>query len=82
MEQPPRRANNSERILAIRRRRARRRLRLTIVLVLLIAVLIAWFTGLFGAPLSLLGDAMDSIKIALTPGAGWPVPWSLSGYVT
>ena len=34
---------------------------------------LAYFTGIYCASLALLGDAVDSIGIALTPSPGYPL---------
>lgn len=50
------------------------------VCAVLLAAVLAYFTGIYGASLALLGDAVDSIGIALTPSPGYPVSFTLSGY--
>lgn len=73
-------SGNTERIMEIRRRRRLRKLRATVICVVLTAMVFAYFMGAFGAPLALLGDAVDSVKIALRPAAGFPVHLSQTGY--
>ena len=72
----------SSRIERIRARRRARRIRIAALCVLALAGVLAYFTGLYGASLSLLGDVYDSVSIALTPGPGFPTGFSLSGFVT
>lgn len=57
-----------------------RRIRAAAVCAVLLAAVLAYFTGIYGASLALLGDAVDSIGIALTPSPGYPVSFTLSGY--
>lgn len=62
---PPR--SSAARIERIRRRKRMRRIRAAAVCAVLLAAVLAYFTGIYGASLALLGDAVDSIGIALTP---------------
>lgn len=75
---PPR--SSAARIERIRRRKRMRRIRAAAVCAVLLAAVLAYFTGIYGASLALLGDAVDSIGIALTPSPGYPVSFTLSGY--
>lgn len=71
---------NVERLELVRRRKRMRHIRMAAVCVLLLAAVLAGLMGLYGAPLAMLGDWVDSVSIALTPGPGYPVPFTLSGY--
>lgn len=64
----------------MRKRKHKRHVRLVAVLAVIAAGMLAYFTGLYGASLALLGDAVDSVTIALTPGKGFPIPFTLSGF--
>ncbi|MFQ7725816.1 MAG: hypothetical protein ACLRI7_05250 [Ruthenibacterium lactatiformans] len=75
---PPR--SSAARIERIWRRKRMRRIRAAAVCAVLLAAVLAYFTGIYGASLALLGDAVDSIGIALTPSPGYPVSFTLSGY--
>lgn len=81
---PPAPAGRGERVILIRRRKRMRRLRAAGIaagaLTLVLAAVLAGFAGLYGTSLALLGDVTDSVRIALTPGPGYPVPFTLSGY--
>ena len=83
-EAPPAPAGQGERVILIRRRKRMRRLRAAGIaagaLTLALAAVLAGFAGLYGASLAMLGDVVDSISIGLTPGAGYPVPFTLPGY--
>lgn len=70
------------RIERIRAKRRARRMRAAAVCVLVLAGVLAYFTGLYGASLSLLGDVYDSVTIALTPGPGFPAELELTGFVS
>lgn len=82
--EPPPRAGSGARILLIRKRKRMRRLRAAglaaAALTVLLAAILAGVAGLYGTSLALLGDVVDSVRIALTPGPGYPVPFTLSGY--
>lgn len=69
------------RLERIRKKRRARRIRVTVVCTVLMAGILVYFTGLYGASLALLGDTVDSIRIALTPGPGFPVQASIPGYM-
>ncbi len=64
----------------MRKRKHKRNVRLAAALAIIAACVLAYFTGLYGASLALLGDAVDSVTIALTPGKGFPIPFTLSGF--
>ena len=69
------------RLERIQKKRRARRIRITVVCTVLLTGILVYFTGLYGASLALLGDTVDSIRIALTPGPGFPVQASIPGYV-
>lgn len=69
------------RLERIQKKRRARRIRMAVVCTVLLAGILVYFTGLYGASLALLGDTVDSIRIALTPGPGFPVQASILGYV-
>ncbi len=73
---------NVERLEKIRRRKRMRHLRIGIVCVVLLAAVLAGFTGIYGASLALLGDLVDTVTIALTPGPGFPASFTLTGFRT
>ncbi|MEG2931513.1 MAG: DUF5711 family protein, partial [Ruthenibacterium sp.] len=75
-------SGNKNRVAEIRRRRRLRKLRVTVLCVVLTAMVFAYFMGAFGAPLALMGDVVDSLQISMTPGEGFPVNFTLTGYVT
>lgn len=64
----------------MRKRRHKRNVRLVVILAIIAAAALAYVTGLYGASLALLGDAVDSVTIALTPGKKFPIPFTLSGF--
>ena len=65
--------SNVTRLQEVRRRRALRRLR-RLVLVLAAAGLVAlYFTGAYSQLALAARETFDSVRIALSPGAGWPV---------
>ena len=65
--------SNVTRLQEVRRRRALRRLR-RLVLVLAAAGLVAlYFTGTYSQLALAARETFDSVRIALSPGAGWPV---------
>lgn len=57
----------------MRRRRVARKRRLVALLIVAIALALAYFTGLYGASLSVLGDVVDTAYSAINRGPGWPV---------
>ena len=74
-------AGNAARIAQIRRRRTLRTVRFTVVCMLLVAVLVAYFTGAFGTSLARMGDWVDTVKISMTPGTGFPVENTVENFV-
>lgn len=57
----------------MRRRRIARKRRLVALLIVAVALVLAYFTGLYGASLSVLGDVVDTAYSAINRGPGWPV---------
>lgn len=66
----------------IRAKRKARRIRAAVICALLLAGVLAYFTGIYGASLSLLSDVYDSIAIALTPGPGFPTNFEVTGFIS
>ncbi len=79
---PSRPLGEMTRLEKLRRRRRMRKVRLGAVCVLIAAGILAYFTGLYGASLALVGDTFDSVRIALTPSDGYPAALDVPGYVT
>lgn len=70
-------AANRARLERLRQRKRRRRIRAAVVMTAVLACVLAYFTGLYGASIALLGDIVDSVSIALTPGDGFPLEMGL-----
>ncbi len=69
------------RVVAVRRRKRRRRL-LSLLAVLLVAVGIwLYFSGLYLYGVMAFQNFADSMRIRLTPGGGWPAPYTITGYL-
>lgn len=68
------------RLERIRRKKRMRRIRRTVICVVLLAGIMAYFAGLYGASLALLGDVFDSVSIALTPGQSYPAALNVPGF--
>ena len=66
-------AANRARLERLRQKKRRRRIRIAVVLAVALAAALAYFTGLYGASIALLGDIVDSGVIALSPGDGFPL---------
>ncbi|MDD3429184.1 MAG: DUF5711 family protein [Oscillospiraceae bacterium] len=64
----------------IRRRKKLRKLRNAAISVFVLAMVLCYFTGIFGSSLAILGEVVDSVKITLMPGKGWPVSLSLANF--
>ena len=64
----------------LRRRRKGRLLRTLALVVVAGALVLAYFTGLYGAGLSVLGDVVDSAAAAIDRGEGFPMPLTLTGF--
>lgn len=56
----------------LRARRRKKRIRRTAVFVVVLALLLAYITGIFSASIAAMGDAFESISIALMKGEGYP----------
>lgn len=63
----------------IRRRKHERRLRTAVLLVLVLAGLLAYLGGLLAPSINFFSNLLDSTRIALLPGEGWPVEISPNG---
>lgn len=66
----------------LRRRRIKRKRRLLMLVVLIVALALAYFTGIYGASLSVLGDLVDTISISINKGSGFPQDHSVTGLKT
>ncbi len=73
---------NKKRTQRLRKKRKTRRITMLVLLACVCVAVIVYITGLYGASLALLGDIFDSASIAVSPGNGYPVQLSLTGYVT
>lgn len=69
------RKNTSDmtRIEQIRRRKREKRMRAAVVLVLVLAALLAYLGGLLAPSINFFSNMLDSARIALSPGEGWPL---------
>ena len=83
MEQDPKRGQGEEkrrrapksdmpRIEQIRRKKREKRLRAAAVLVLVLAAILAYLGGLLAPSINFFSNLLDSARIALSPGEGWP----------
>lgn len=83
MEQDPKRRQGEEkrrrapksdmpRIEQIRRKKREKRLRAAAVLVLVLAAILAYLGGLLAPSINFFSNLLDSARIALSPGEGWP----------
>lgn len=61
------------RLSALKRRRRLRRLRTAALALVMLAALALYASGIFGRGLALLSDMVESARIGLQPGGGWPV---------
>lgn len=75
MDEPrsPRPAGRVSRLSEIRRRRKRRRQLTVLAAMLLVAAILAGVAGVYGSAMVGLGDVLDSVRIWLQPGPGFPV---------
>ncbi|MEG2205921.1 MAG: DUF5711 family protein [Oscillospiraceae bacterium] len=71
---------DTDKIEQLHRRRKHRRLRMFVLLIITGALVLAYFTGLYGAGLSVLGDVVDSASAAINRGTGWPQSFTLTGF--
>lgn len=67
------RRSNVTHIGQLRRRRALRRLRRLLLALAAAGAVALYFTGAYGQAALAAREMLDSVRIALTPGAGWPV---------
>ena len=70
-QRPP--AGQVSRLEQVRRRRRRSRVRRIVLLALLAVVLLIWLIGTFGTGFALTRDLMESARIGLSGGGGFPV---------
>lgn len=71
---------NVARLEKIRHRKRIRSLRIAALCAVLLAAVLAGFTGVYGTSLALLGDLVDTVRIALTPGPGYPTAFTLPAF--
>lgn len=69
------------RLVALRHRKARRKLGLLLVALLLAGLVLLYLSGLYLYPAMAVKEGFTSARIQLTPGNGFPAPFSLSGYL-
>lgn len=67
------------RIEQIRRRKHERRLRRAALALAVLVAVFLYLGGVFSASVNLFSDLLDSARIALTPGGGWPVGMGVEG---
>ena len=72
-QQSPRPAGRVSRLSEIRRRRKRRRQLTVLAAMLAVALILAGVAGVYGSAMVGLGDVLDSVRIWLQPGPGFPV---------
>ena len=60
------------RLSALRHRRRMRRLRTAALALVVLLALALYASGIFGRGLALLSDVVESARIGLQPGGGWP----------
>lgn len=65
--------SNVTRLQELRRRRALRRLRRLLLVLAAAGAVALYFTGAFSQAALAARETFDSVRIALSPGAGWPV---------
>lgn len=70
---------NAARLARMRAKRRKSVIRTAVIIAIVAAAVLVYLTGLYGTSISLLGDAVDSITIALTPGGGFPSNVHLDG---
>lgn len=69
----PQTPSNVTRLQELRRRRAMRRLRRVLIVLAAGALALVWFTGLYSQGALAARELLDSVRIALSPAAGYPV---------
>ncbi|MEG0616684.1 MAG: DUF5711 family protein [Oscillospiraceae bacterium] len=65
----------------LRRHRRRRKLTFIIALMLFVCMVLAYFTGLYGASLSVFGDLVDTAYAAINKGDGYPINFTMTGLI-
>lgn len=65
----------------LRRHRRRRKNIVIITLLMALCLVLAYFTGLYGASMSVLGDLVDGISVTLNAGEGYPTSFSMPGFI-
>ncbi len=62
----------------LRERKRKRKLNLGIFVTVVLAAVLFYITGLYGTSIAVLGDAIDTIAIAMKPGTGWPAKTNMA----
>ncbi|MDL2253558.1 DUF5711 family protein [Ruminococcaceae bacterium OttesenSCG-928-I18] len=70
------------RLQAVKRKKRLRKMLALVLVLLVLAGLGLYFSGLYLYVGLAAGNVYDSLRIRLTPGDGWPAPFSITGYVT
>lgn len=80
---PKKRRDKSDmtKIEQIRRRKHEKRLRTAAVLVLVLAAVLAYLGGFLSPSINFFSNVIDSVRIALLPGTGWPVDTKTNGLI-
>ncbi len=74
--------HKNPRLQAVRRKKRLRRIVSIVAVLLLLCGLWLYFSGLYLYAVMAAQNAYDSLRIRLTPGKGWPAPFSISGFIT
>jgi hypothetical protein len=69
------------RIEQIRRRKSEKRLRRAVLAVLVLTGIFLYLGGVFAGSINFFGDLLDTAKITLLPGDGWPAALDIDGLV-
>ncbi len=69
------------RIEQIRRRKSEKRLRRAVLAVLVLTGIFLYLGGVFAGSINFFGDLLDTAKITLLPGDGWPATLDIEGLV-
>lgn len=69
------------RLEQIRRRKNERRMRRAAVVLVALVAFFLYLGGVFSASINLFSDLLDSARIVLTPGEGWPTALQMDGLV-
>ena len=67
------------RLEQIRRRKHERRMRRAALALIALIAFFLYLGGIFSASINLFSDLLDSARIAVTPGKGWPVEQQVEG---